>query len=414
MRVLSGLLQDSANLTFDGTTLTANALTTTSTVTINGGTANGVAYLNGSKVLTTGSALAFDGTNLGIGTSSPSAKLEAVTASGFAGRFSSSSGTGQQEIIRVTNSTNGSYFSIVGVGSASAIPSWSNNSIVCEVVPSGSGNYIISAYSGNLLFQTNGRTTQATLDTSGNLGLGVTPSAWGSGGKAVELPQGAGLYGFSSTTNLLQNAYYNGTNWIYKTTAAASLAQVTQGQHIWFNAPSGTAGTAISFTQAMTLDSSGNLLVGTTSTGTTNSTSITLEKANGYMVVNHISGTATGAGYAIFGYNGTLIGSITQSGTTAVLYNVTSDQRLKDNIADADSASSLIDSIKVRQFDWKADGSHQRYGFIAQELLPVAPEAVHQPQDPDDMMAVDYSKLVPMLVKEIQDLRARISVLENK
>jgi hypothetical protein len=59
-----GLLTDSANLTFDGTTLTANALTTTSTVTINGGTANGVTYLNGSKVLTSGSALTFDGTNL--------------------------------------------------------------------------------------------------------------------------------------------------------------------------------------------------------------------------------------------------------------------------------------------------------------------------------------------------------------
>ncbi len=56
----------SANLTFDGTTLTANALTTTSTVTINGGAANGVAYLNGSKVLTTGSALTFDGSTLGV------------------------------------------------------------------------------------------------------------------------------------------------------------------------------------------------------------------------------------------------------------------------------------------------------------------------------------------------------------
>jgi hypothetical protein len=49
----------------------ATTLTTSSTVTHNGGTANGVAYLNGSKVLTTGSALVFDGTNLGIGTASP-------------------------------------------------------------------------------------------------------------------------------------------------------------------------------------------------------------------------------------------------------------------------------------------------------------------------------------------------------
>ena len=119
--------------------------------------------------------------------------------------------------------------------------------------------------------------------------------------------------------------------------------------------------------------------------------------------------TGSGTGYILFNYNSGVIGSITQSGTTAVLYNVTSDQRLKENIQDADSASTLIDSLQVRKFDWKADGNHHRYGFIAQELVTVAPEAVHQPIDPKDMMAVDYSKLVPMLVKEIQSLRQRLS-----
>jgi hypothetical protein len=96
------------------------------------------------------------------------------------------------------------------------------------------------------------------------------------------------------------------------------------------------------------------------------------------------------------------------------LYNLTSDQRLKENIQDAESSSNLIDSIQVRQFNWKSDNSHQRYGFIAQELVTVAPEAVHQPADSEEMMAVDYSKLVPMLVKEIQSLRARVAQLETK
>ena len=85
------------------------------------------------------------------------------------------------------------------------------------------------------------------------------------------------------------------------------------------------------------------------------------------------------------------------------------DKRLKENIKDADSASNLIDSLQVRQYDWKEEGSHQRYGFIAQELVQVAPEAVHQPNDTEEMMAVDYSKLVPMLVKEIQSLRKRLA-----
>ena len=56
-----------------------------------------------------------------------------------------------------------------------------------------------------------------------------------------------------------------------------------------------------------------------------------------------------------------------------------------------------------------ADGSHQEHGMVAQELLEVAPYAVHQPTNPEEMMGVDYSKLVPMMIKEIQDLRARLA-----
>ena len=166
--------------------------------------------------------------------------------------------------------------------------------------------------------------------------------------------------------------------------------------------------------EACRIDNSGNLLVGQTSVGIVNSNGYTLNTGLGVLSQNHDSGTATGANYTLFGHNGSIIGSITQSGTTAVLYNVTSDQRLKDNIQDADSASSLIDALQVRQFDWKTDSEHQRYGFVAQELVTVAPEAVHQPADTAEMMAVDYSKLVPMLVKELQSLRARVAQLESQ
>jgi hypothetical protein len=163
------------------------------------------------------------------------------------------------------------------------------------------------------------------------------------------------------------------------------------------------------------IDSSGNLLVGTTASGGQNGFAV-LKGAGGIetsIEIAHNFGTASGVKYANFLYATGSIGSITQSGTTAVLYNLTSDQRLKENIQDAAPASALIDAIQVRQFDWKSDGSHQRYGFIAQELVTVAPEAVYTPTDPDEMMAVDYSKLVPMLVKELQSLRARVTQLES-
>jgi len=111
---------------------------------------------------------------------------------------------------------------------------------------------------------------------------------------------------------------------------------------------------------------------------------------------------------------GSGIGSITRVGTTnAVNYNTTSDRRAKQNIADADDAGAVIDAIQVRKFDWIEGNQHQPYGMIAQELVEHAPEVVHQPANEEDMMGVDYSKLVPMLVKEIQSLRARVAQLES-
>ena len=108
--------------------------------------------------------------------------------------------------------------------------------------------------------------TQIVKDASGNVGLGVTPSAWGSGWTALQLPGGS-LMSQSATgfTNLLSNAFYNGTNYIYVTAAPATSYRQNNGSHVWNIAATGTVGNAISFTQAMTLDASGNLGVGTSS-----------------------------------------------------------------------------------------------------------------------------------------------------
>ena len=346
------------------------------------------------------------------------------------------------------------------------------------------------ASNGSLLLQSNGTTTAVTIDTAQNMGLGVTPSAWGGSFKALQVGLSTSLYNNTTGngTFLGSNFYWNGSNNIYINSNFATAYGQTSGSHQWFTAATGTAGGTVSFTQAMTLDadgdlgigttspaqklhvagnvyvtgdtfriknsasntafiraeenastaaytyatmdgratgywafstndteraridSSGNLLVGTTSAYPTGS-GLTMS-ATGYWA-SHVTGTASGTQYAGFDYAGVTIGSITQSGTTAVLYNVTSDQRLKENIVDAPEFGSVIDSLKVRSFDWKADQTHQRAGFIAQELLTVAPEAVHQPEDTEAMMAVDYSKLVPMLVKEIQSLRKRIAALES-
>jgi hypothetical protein len=164
--------------------------------------------------------------------------------------------------------------------------------------------------------------------------------------------------------------------------------------------------------ERMRIDSSGNLLAGTTS-ARTGTNSLTFEPSNSFFMMR-AAGTGTISQVAfVRDTAGTpaQVGDIATTGT-ATSYNTSSDQRLKENIADANDAGSKIDAIQVRQYDWKADGSHQDYGMIAQELLEVAPEAVSVPEDSEEMMGVDYSKLVPMLIKEIQSLRNRVAQLE--
>lgn len=108
----------------------------------------------------------------------------------------------------------------------------------------------------------------------------------------------------------------------------------------------------------------------------------------------------------------TTVGSIKSHGS-ATQYNTTSDERMKENIQDAGDAGAKIDAIQIRQFDWKDSNHHEDFGVIAQELNEVAPEAVSQGYTEEDMWGVDYSKLVPTLIKEIQCLRKRVEDLEN-
>jgi hypothetical protein len=201
---------------------------------------------------------------------------------------------------------------------------------------------------------------------------------------------------------------------IERTGGSASVGQIYNGGNLLtlsYNLNAITFNTGATPTERMRIDSSGNLLVATTSASASNTgDGFVVSGANGSLTSRRTTGASQT--HAVFVNGGATVGSIVTS-TVATLYNVSSDARLKDNIADADNASSLIDALQVRKFDWKADGSHQRYGFVAQELIEVAPEAVSVPQDEDEMMGVDYSKLVPMLVKELQSVRARLAQLEG-
>jgi len=103
------------------------------------------------------------------------------------------------------------------------------------------------------------------IDSAGNMGLGVTPSAWGSGYKVIQVGDSAFSNFGTGYVLLTQNALFGASSNTYINTAAASYYRQFNGSHAFFTAASGTAGNTISFTQAMTLDASGNLGVGSTS-----------------------------------------------------------------------------------------------------------------------------------------------------
>lgn len=281
------------------------------------------------------------------------------------------------------------------------------------------GNTVLGDASTDTLNVANGGLVK---DSSGNLGLGVTPSAW-SLIKTLQLPSGVylGSYTGSSTPNLYlgTNNYFNGTNFIYSGSYAATRYEQTAGVHAWYTAPSGTAGNAITFTQAMTLDSSGNLLVGSSSNHAVTSRqhiawdSRTLSNGIG---LTDTDPTSVGRYAQVFYRNGSNVGSI-QTTLTATVYVTSSDYRLKENIAPMTGALAKVQALKPVTYTWKSTGEESQ-GFIAHELQAVVPDCVTGEKDAVDeegnpvYQGIDTSFLVATLTAAIQELKAELDTVK--
>jgi len=263
--------------------VTITNVTAGGNVTISSGTANGVAYLNGSKILTTGSALVFDGTNV------------ATTGTLTVGDSTAPTGLTPISVMISTNTSSGQVLNVrkscdTALGSSISLMKSRGTAASPVVVTAGdtAGGVIYSAFagtnyrqlasingtvesyvsdtniSGYLVFNTNSASTgtaeRMRIDSSGNLGLGVTPNAWSSSFKVFQVSSTA-LYNNGFNDTFLGANFYNdtgGTNRYINSDLAAAYGQVG-GAHLWFTAPLGTGGDPITFTQAMTLDASGNL-----------------------------------------------------------------------------------------------------------------------------------------------------------
>jgi len=169
----------------------------------------------------------------------------------------------------------------------------------------------------------------------------------------------------------------------------------------------------------MTLTATGEFLVGTTTTSVASGGVVTYGSSVAQFAIGHATGTASGNAYAGFQYAGTEIGSIKQSGTTAVLYNTTSDYRLKESVKPLNGGLARVNALKPSVYNWKSDGSTGE-GFLAHELAEVVPFAVSGEKDAVNAdgsiksQGIDMSRVVPILVAAIQELTARVQTLEAR
>jgi hypothetical protein len=265
----------------------------------------------------------------------------------------------------------------------------------------------------SIAFGLNGSTAM-TLNANG-LGIGVTPSAWWVTYKALEFD--TGIVSGSSSMALNRNCYFDGVNWRYKVTTSFGIAQYQlsgNGNHIWNIASSGSAGAAINggtgaWTQAMTLDASGNLLVGTTSTLAAWATKLVLSTNSGttkwavgpYADPNNFIISASGS----FG--------VYLNGTSAVSWTGISDERLKDIIEPISNAVAKVGQLRSVIGKFKSDERNTRRSFLlAQDVQAVLPEAVDASNP--DRLGVAYTDVIPLLVAAIKELTARVQTLETR
>ena len=181
----------------------------------------------------------------------------------------------------------------------------------------------------------------------------------------------------------------------------------------------GTNAQATGVVERMRIKSNGDVIIGTTPTA--NGHNFFMESGNGaYQTIGHPAGASTGYSYTLYHYNSSPIGSIAQSGTTAVVFNTTSDYRLKEVISPIQNSIDTILKLKPINFKWKNTEDEYGQGFLAHELQEIIPLSVTGEKDAVNedgsfkLQQVDHSKLVPYLVKAIQEQQAQIEELKAK
>ena len=289
-----------------------------------------------------------------------------------------------------------------GNGRTTAAWQVSNNGIITSYTANTTGSLISNDSVAPIIFSPN-NTERMRIDSSGNVGIGTSSPAQKltlGANNVFRLQTGSVTLDCTPTPGGIDGFVWN--------------QSVSTGYYDW-----ATAGNV-----RMRIDSSGNLLVGTTSVIALGKQSILYSGAlNRALSIQ----TSTGDGNAVAFVNssGTVVGQIYQNASSTA-YNTSSDYRLKENIAPMTGALAAVQALKPVTYKWKADGSNGQ-GFIAHELQAVVPDCVSGEKDAVNEdgsikpQGIDTSFLVATLTAALQeahglikDLQARVEALESK
>jgi len=256
------------------------------------------------------------------------------------------------------------------------------------------------------------------IDSSERVGVGATPNA----------TFGSHLYaqGTPAANKPIISAYSQGNS----NKAGLALFNDAGNRGIWTDSSNllFTATYEGNSTEHMRIDSSGNVLVSCTATmdfGASDAAGVVIEASDS--IAASRSGNATlwlkrfGSDGAIVNFykSTSAVGSISVNGS-ATAYNTSSDYRLKENVDYTWDATTRLKQLKPARFNFKVDADTTVDGFLAHEAQAVVPECVTGTKDEVDgdgvavMQGIDQSKLVPLLVKALQEQQAVIESLTTR
>ena len=326
--------------------------------------------------------------NVGIG-GTPAYKLD-VTSSAFIGsRLTASTGT--NGVSQVYSNTGGNVS--IGIDASTGAN-----------FGAAYGAFLWHAGAYPILFGTS-NAERMRIDSSGNVGIGTSSPSY----KLSTWTTGTGT---TAGSNTIGQFYSNGSGYDANirfgdnNNSAAMLGYLSGNMYMYTNGA-----------ERMRIDSSGTVFMGQTTNPATGTLVLKVPTGTGNGCNAQITSN-TGTSYPWSNYNatGTYVGGISCT-SSATAFPTSSDVRLKKNIENAPSAIDNILSARVVSHDWIDDAAHVEYGFIAQELNDVIPQAVIEGKDKEDgtieiPWGVDYSKLVPLLTKAIQEQQELIKQLQ--